>query len=83
MFNKSNKEKDCYSSSLCIIYYSVGRLWKTNEEDTADKESMASSVSESTEVVSGASISSKPRDLLAGLMAEGSWIFRINRRRLR
>lgn len=48
-----------------------------NNEDTADKESMASSVSESTEVVSGASISSKPEDLLAGLSAEGSWIFAV------
>lgn len=55
-----------------------------NNEDTADKASssvasseVASSVAESTEVVTTASISNDPADVVAGLSADGTWIYAI------
>ena len=55
-----------------------------NNEDTADKASssvasseVASSVAESTEVVTTASISNDPADVVAGLCADGTWIYAI------
>lgn len=57
-------------ASLVILVAGCG-----SNDDTADKESKASSVSESTEVVAGASISSKPEDLVMGLSEDGGWIF--------
>lgn len=75
MLNKSNKKRGLFlglCASLIMLVAGCG-----GNDDTADKESKASSASESTEVVTGASISSKPEDVVAGLSKDGSWIFAI------
>lgn len=75
MLNKSNRKRGLLlgvCASFIIMVAGCG-----NNDNTAEKESTASSVAESTEVVSGASISSKPEDVVAGLSADGNWIFAI------
>ncbi|MGX7394495.1 hypothetical protein [Carnobacterium mobile] len=75
MTNKLNKKRGLFlglCASFIILVAGCG-----NNDDTADKASSASSVAESTEVVSGASISSKPEDVVAGLSEDGNWIFAI------
>ncbi|WP_414839764.1 polymer-forming cytoskeletal protein [Carnobacterium sp. TMP28] len=59
-------------ASLVIMLAGCG-----SDDEAMDKESMAasSSTAESTEVVAGASISSKPEDLVMGLSEDGGWIF--------
>ncbi|MGB3161323.1 MAG: polymer-forming cytoskeletal protein [Carnobacterium sp.] len=73
MFTKSTKKGRLFlglCASLIILVAGCG-----NNEETADKESVASSTAESAEVVASASISSKPEDLVMGLSEEGGWIF--------
>ncbi|MER2173841.1 MAG: polymer-forming cytoskeletal protein [Carnobacterium sp.] len=72
---KTNKKRALFlgaCASLIIFAAGCG-----NNEDTADKESTASSAVESTEVVTTASISNDPADVLAGLSEDGTWIYAI------
>ena len=72
---KTNKKRALFlgaCASLIIFAAGCG-----NNEDTAEKESSASSAVESTEVVTTASISNDPADVLAGLSEDGTWIYAI------
>ncbi|AGY81133.1 MULTISPECIES: hypothetical protein [Carnobacterium] len=72
---KSNKKRALFLGACAsIVIFAAGC---GNNEDTADKESTASSVAESTEVVTTASISNDPADVMAGLSADGTWIYAI------
>lgn len=46
-----------------------------NDDTATENESTASSAEESTEVVTSASISNKPEDVVAGLSENGTWIY--------
>lgn len=78
---KSNKKRALFLGACASLILLVGC---GNSEDTADKASSASSAvesaeetSSSAEVVTTASISNEPEDILAGLSADGTWIYAI------
>ena len=72
---KTNKKRALFLGACAsIIIFTAGC---GNNEDTAEKESSASSAVESTEVVTTASISNDPADVLAGLSEDGTWIYAI------
>lgn len=72
---KTNKKRALFLGACAsIIIFAAGC---GNNDDTAEKESSASSAVESTEVVTTASISNEPADVLAGLSEDGTWIYAI------
>ncbi|WP_353049863.1 polymer-forming cytoskeletal protein [Carnobacterium sp. ISL-102] len=84
MMVKSSKKRGLFLGvcASLIILAGCGNNEETAEDastvsSTVESAEMASSTTESAEVVTTASISNDPADVVAGLSAEGTWIYAI------